>query len=137
MPTNSLAQYGASNWPYAWFRVAPLDQVTVVSAGGELDSETAAGLDQALQTATTHARDIVVDLSRVVFVDSTAMGVLLSARARIDRVGGSLALIRPPDLARRLLANRLLQTAFTVHETLGEAVDAVSGRQERVAECCT
>jgi anti-anti-sigma factor len=133
MSTNSLPP-GASNWPYAWFRVAPLEHCAVVWAAGELDSETAAGLDEALQAASTYARNVVVDLSRVIFVDSTAMGVLLSARARINHACGSLALIRPPDLAHRLLASRLMHATFPVHATLGEGIDAFI-HEKRPLEC--
>lgn len=129
MPTTSSFPCGStSRWHRAWFRVALLNDCAVVSTGGELDVDSAVGLDDALDFAARCARDVVIDMSRVTFVDSSALGVLLSARSRARESGGSLALVRPPELARRLLASTLLQTAFAVHETLGESIDAVRRR---------
>lgn len=108
-----------------WFQVAQLTGCAVVSTGGELDADATADLDQALQVAASGSRNVVVDMSRVVFADSAAMGVLLAARTRAIQAGGSVVLVRPPELARRLLANTLLQKAFPVHDTLGQAIDAV------------
>jgi anti-sigma B factor antagonist len=135
MPTTSLSlRDGASRWHRAWFRVARLNDCAVVSAGGELDVDSAVGLDDALKLAASSALDVLVDLSLVTFVDSSALGVLLGARARANQMGGTVALVRPPDLARRLLAGTVLQQAFPVHQTLGEAIDAALHRGHRRAQ---
>jgi anti-anti-sigma factor len=131
--TSHSLRDGTTHWHRAWFRVAQLNDCAVVTAGGELDVDSAVGLDDALRSAGSSALDVVIDLSLVTFVDSSALGVLLTARARVEQRGGSVALVRPPDLARRLLASTLLQQAFPVHQTLGEAIDGAH-RAHRFAE---
>lgn len=123
--TSPSLRDGTTRWRRAWFRVAHLSGCAVVTAGGELDVDSAVGLDQALNRASRSSVDVVIDLGLVTFVDSSALGVLLAARARAQQEGGTVALVRPPDLARRLLASTLLQQVFPVHQTLGEAIDAV------------
>ena len=118
---------GSSVWDAAWFRVAMLPDCVVVTAAGEVDMNTAAGLDRALRFAENAWPHVVIDLSLVTFLDSTALGVLLGARARLTAARGTLALVKPPDLARRLLASTLLQQSFQVHDNLGEAIDALHG----------
>jgi anti-anti-sigma factor len=125
MPISSFLRGEASHRHRAWFRVAQLTDFAVVSAGGELDGDAAAEFHHALEVAASGARHVVIDMSGVAYADSAALGVLLAARARALETGGSVVLVRPPDPARRLLASTVLQKAFPVHETLGEAVDAV------------
>ena len=66
----------------------------VVVAGGELDMNAApelkAAINEAIDEGTT---TLVVDLSGVTFIDSTAIGVLMATRERLRRSGGALELI--------------------------------------------
>lgn len=65
----------------------------VVAVDGELDLNAAPGLRQAIGAAIeAGATTVVVDLSEVTFIDSTAIGVLLAARERLRRTGGDLEL---------------------------------------------
>lgn len=47
-------------------------------------------------------RDVVVDLSRLTFVDSTGLSVLLSARRTLQDVGGTMAIRGARGLVRRV-----------------------------------
>jgi anti-sigma B factor antagonist len=49
-------------------------------------------------------RDVVVDLSRLTFVDSTGVSVLLSARRTLLDVGGNLTIHGATGLVRRVFA---------------------------------
>jgi anti-sigma B factor antagonist len=114
-----------SNWDNAWFRVAPRTNCCVVTAGGEVDMDSAAGLDRALKSCSHHSPCLVVDLTAVTFVDSTALGVLIGARRRAQQGGGQVLLVNPPSLVRRLLTGTQLQQSFVVYETLDEALSAI------------
>ncbi|TMK83434.1 MAG: STAS domain-containing protein [Actinobacteria bacterium] len=60
--------------------VSELDGDTVVRAAGELDVNTAPELrEQLARLIAEDARQIVIDLTEVSFVDSTALSVLVSA----------------------------------------------------------
>ena len=69
------------------------DEVTIV-LGGELDMCAAPALRDALRRATdTRAAKVVVDLTDATFVDSTGIGALLEASARLRETRGRLRLI--------------------------------------------
>ena len=65
-----------------------------IAVDGELDMNAAPDLRAAIEAAIdAGATRVVVDLSEVTFIDSTAIGVLLAARERLRRSGGSLDVV--------------------------------------------
>jgi len=48
-------------------------------------------------------KQLVVDLSRVTFCDSTTLGVFVGTHRRISELGGSIEFHAPPDAVRNLL----------------------------------
>jgi anti-sigma B factor antagonist len=63
--------------------------------------------------------DVIVDLGRVVFMDSMGMRVLVELRRRIDAGGGSLTLRNPGPLVCRVLEATNLDRVFIVHRDGG------------------
>lgn len=75
-----------------------VDAATVVSASGELDLHTAPDLDAALRSATqAQAPLILVDLSRVDFMDSTGLSVMVAAVAAARQYGGEIRVVAVTD----------------------------------------
>ena len=64
---------------------------------------------------------LVVDMSEVEFVDSTALGVLIEARTRLDNRRAFL-LAAPGLETRRALEISGLDRHFTVHDSVSEAL---------------
>ncbi|HKC83275.1 MAG TPA: STAS domain-containing protein [bacterium] len=96
----------------------------VVRLAGELDLYNAGQVRAALADARAKAPErIVVDLGEVEFVDSTALGVLIETRAKLDNRGG-LMLAAPGLETRRALQISGLDKFFTVHDTVSEALSA-------------
>ena len=96
----------------------------VVRLGGELDLYNAAQVRAALMEACAQAPErIVVDLGGVEFIDSTALGVLIETRTRLDNRGG-LVLAAPRLETRRALQISGLDKLFAVHDTVPEALGA-------------
>ena len=96
----------------------------VVRLGGELDLYNAPQVRQALTEACADAPGrVVVDLSDVEFVDSTALGVLIEARTRLNNRRAFL-LAAPGLETRRALEISGLDRHFTVHESVPEALAA-------------
>jgi len=96
----------------------------VVRLGGELDLYNAAQVRAALVEAAAEAPErIVVDLGKVEFLDSTALGVLIEARSRLANRGG-LMLAAPGLETRRALEISGLDKLFIVHDTVPEALGA-------------
>jgi anti-anti-sigma factor len=100
------------------------DGSTVVRLAGELDLYNAHAVREALIAACEESPErLVVELSRVNFIDSTALGVLIEARTRMPNRKGFL-LASPGLETRRALEISGLDKHFTVHESLDEALAA-------------
>jgi anti-sigma B factor antagonist len=96
----------------------------VVRLGGELDLYNAQEVRDALVKACADSPGrVVVDLGEVEFLDSTALGVLIEARAMLENRRAFL-LAAPGLETRRALQVSGLDRHFTVHETVPEALAA-------------
>ena len=96
----------------------------VVGLAGELDLYNAHTLRETLLECCSEAPErLVVDLSEVKFIDSTALGVLIEARTRMPNRRGFL-LAAPGLETRRALEISGLDKHFTVHESLSDALGA-------------
>jgi anti-sigma B factor antagonist len=96
---------------------------TVVRLAGEIDLY---NVDQ-VRTAIGGAVDsgpsrVVIDLSQVEFMDSTALGVLIEARAALPE--GALRLAAPQLETMRALKVSGLDRHLPVHDTVAEALSA-------------
>ena len=94
---------------------------TVVSLAGELDLYNAAVVREALLRCCEESPDrLIVDLSAVRFIDSTALGVLIEARAKLGQDG--LRLASPGPETRRTLQVSGLDRHLAVYDTVDDAL---------------
>jgi anti-anti-sigma factor len=94
----------------------------VVKLVGELDSYNAPEVREALADACgDSAERVVVDLSEVEFMDSTALGVLIEARTRLANRRAFL-LAAPGLETRRALEISGLDRHFDIHDSVSEAL---------------
>jgi len=97
----------------------------VVGLTGEVDLYTAPELkSELLRLVAEGPNRIVVDLSGATFVDSTTLGVLLGAVKRLRLIGGELVIVCADLNIRRILSITLLDRAFTIYDTLDDALAA-------------
>jgi anti-anti-sigma factor len=76
----------------------------IVHLDGELDPHTAPMLTEEVdRLAEAGSLDIVLDLSRLAFIDSSGLRVVISAHREMADRGGQLTLRSPSDTAQRLL----------------------------------
>ncbi len=105
------------------------DGVTVVSPAGRLTIGPA--LEELAEAVASAIRGdvpmVVMDLGRVTYVDSAALGEIVAARRRVLEAGGAFALARPRGKVRDLVELTRLGDLVTVRESLPEAVRAVRG----------
>jgi anti-sigma B factor antagonist len=96
----------------------------VIRLGGELDLYNADAVREALFTACEGGPSrIVVDLSEVEFMDSSALGVLIEARTKLPNRKAFL-LAAPGLETKRALHISGLDRHFSVHESVDEALAA-------------
>ena len=94
----------------------------VVRLGGELDLYNADKVRTALLDVAGRAPErLVLDLEEVEFVDSTALGALIEARASMPNRRG-LLLAQPNIETRRALQVSGLDRHLPVHDTVDEAL---------------
>jgi anti-sigma B factor antagonist len=94
----------------------------VVSLAGELDLYNAPVLRTALLAECAAAPErLVVDLSGVEFIDSTALGILIEARRRLGR-DDAFVLAGPGLETRRALRISGLDRHFGVHDSVDAAL---------------
>jgi anti-sigma B factor antagonist len=106
--------------------------LAVVTAQGEIDVATAEPLRRALVAAEQKgARFVVVDLTKVDFLDSTGLGVLVGALRRLRETGGDLFLaVTHPHLLKVMRVtnlDRVFRVLDTVEQARSEAM-AAAGR---------
>ena len=99
------------------------DGVPVIAVQGEIDVATAPQLrERLLMLADRDHTVVVVDLRDVSFVDSTALGVLVSGAKRLRNKGGDLRLVVTEPHIAKVLAITGLTEVFRVCTTTDEAV---------------
>jgi anti-sigma B factor antagonist len=97
------------------------DGAVVVRLAGELDLYNANAVRDVLLECCAESPDrLIIDLSGVKFIDSTALGVLIEARTRMPNRRGFL-LAAPGLETRRALEISGLDRHFAVHESLDDA----------------
>ncbi|MGQ4511260.1 anti-sigma factor antagonist [Streptomyces sp. DW26H14] len=99
----------------------------VLVVEGELDLDTVAPLTSALSVAAEEAAGtgaVVLDLSGVLFADSTTVNVLLQARASL---GDRLRVARPSAFVQRLFSVIGLGEALGVYGSVPDALVADGG----------
>jgi anti-sigma B factor antagonist len=85
---------------------------TVLEAAGELDLAYAGELRAKLAEAAVPGGRVVVDLGRVEFLDSTALGVLVAAAKRQRATGGEVVVRSPQPRIRRVFELTGLDRVF-------------------------
>jgi anti-sigma B factor antagonist len=104
--------------------IARNDGTVIVSLAGELDLYNAHEVREALLECCAESPiRLVIDLSGVKFIDSTALGVLIEARTKLANRRGFL-LAAPGLETRRALEISGLDRHFAVHDSLDEALAA-------------
>ena len=87
----------------------------VVDLDGEIDVSNVADVVAVLDAAVAAADDrVVLDMSRLTFLDSTGLAAMLTARQRMADDGRLIVLRRPPRFALALLEITGLTPLFTI-----------------------
>jgi anti-sigma B factor antagonist len=103
----------------------------VIAAGGELDLHTAELLREKLADALDlGGRRILVDLTGVSFMDSTALGALVGAAEALRPLGGQMVLVADDPRVTRVIEITGLERVFRIESSLPEAVQTLVGGRD-------
>jgi anti-sigma B factor antagonist len=100
-------------------------ELAIVSLSGELDLYTAERVRVAVDEAGAVGADkVIVDLSEISFIDSTALGVLVQETKRLEGRGHSLVLVTNDPRTLRVFEvtglDRVLRTFATLHDAVSQ-----------------
>lgn len=99
------------------------DGVAVVEVTGELDLYTAPQLKETLLSALDNGiLRVVVDMTAVNFIDSSALGVLIGAVKRLNSRDGKLALVSVDENVNWIFKITGLNSVFDIYPSRDEAL---------------
>lgn len=101
---------------------------SVVDVGGDLDLATAPQLKWMLVDALDEGySQLVLDLTRTTFMDSTALGVLVGVTRSLG-AGGTLAIVCASPTLARIFELSGMDGVFAIYPTLDDALAHARGR---------
>ena len=106
------------------------DGIEVIDVQGEIDMYTAPRLRELLiDLVSKGSYQLVVNLDKVGFLDSTGLGVLVGGLKRVRAHDGSLDLVCPQQPILKILKTTGLTEVFGIYETVDQAIAATKGRR--------
>lgn len=88
--------------------------MVTVELSGDVDIAMKEELRARLDAAAAQSDSVDIDLSKVEYADSTALGLLISLRNRLRERGGDVRLVSPSTRMRKLLNYAGLEQSFTI-----------------------
>jgi anti-sigma B factor antagonist len=106
----------------------PSESVAVVDVEGEVDIYSAPQFKEVLLKGIEEgASRIIVDLAKVTFIDSTALGVLVSGAKRVRPQNGTLDIVCADDNITRIFEITGLDRIFGIYPTRADALNVATG----------
>jgi anti-sigma B factor antagonist len=106
------------------------DGIEVIDVAGTIDIDTAPRLRELLiDLVSTNSYQLIVNLERVEFLDSTGLGVLVGGLKRARAHDGSLDLACTQERILKLFRITGLTNVFAIHDTVDQAIAATKGRR--------
>ena len=103
------------------------DATHVIELGGEVDLYTAPEFkERMVELIESGKKQIVVDLSKATFIDSTTLGVLVGGVKRLRPTGGSLALVCTDENITKIFEITGLDRVFPIHASRADALQAIA-----------
>jgi anti-sigma B factor antagonist len=100
-------------------------EVAAVVAGGEIDLYGAPELSDALSSVARERR-VLIDLTAVSFLDSTALGVVVAAVRELGENGSAARVVLPKGSARRIFELTTLDQVLPLEETRAHALTVLT-----------
>lgn len=96
---------------------------TIIEVGGEIDVYTAPKLRDAMTELVDQGQyNLIVDLEKVDFLDSTGLGVLVGGLKKVRTNDGSLQLVCTQERLLKIFRITGLGKVFAIHSTQAEAL---------------
>lgn len=132
MPTAHTDSPQSFTGAFGIIQSEPDEQTAVVALEGELDLERAPSLKWALVDAIDAGKhQLVIDLTQVRFMDSTALSVLVGVNRSLS-AGSRMAIVCTNGNVLKIFELSGMDGAFAIFPTLDEALGHVRGHTMRI-----
>jgi anti-sigma B factor antagonist len=122
---------GASNGQLLTVRIESAGaDVSVVSLAGELDLSTIPTIEGRLFEQLRSHPGVVVDLTRLSFIDSSGIGLLIKAFRAVDGRGRLYTVVAPGSQVERVLQLAGIDRALPLFVERTRALDSLNGAAE-------
>ena len=107
------------------FRMPQTERPNVFPLDGEIDLHVSPGIATSLKSMIAEKpKQLVVDLSRVSYIDSSGLAVLIEAMQNVNGHGGKLALAGLQDGVRPIFEIARLDQVFRIYPDVDSALAA-------------
>jgi anti-sigma B factor antagonist len=97
----------------------------ILEIGGEIDVYTAPKLrEKLIELVSDGSYDLIVDLEKVDFLDSTGLGVLVGGLKRVRNHDGSLKLVCTQEKILKIFRITGLTKVFPIYASVDDAIQA-------------
>ena len=104
-------------------------ELAVVELIGEADVYSSSlAKDAMLKLLESGTRNLIVDLEKADYLDSTALGLLVGMLKRVRERDGSLGLLNPKPRVKKVFEITRLDQVFPFYESESQAIAAMSGK---------
>ena len=109
-----------------------IGQTLVVSPVGDLDHHCASGLREKIdkEAMRENIRNIVFDFSKVEFMDSSGIGLIIGRYKMADANGGAVAVCYMKDSLKRIFDISGLKKIIQVYKSVDEALSQLQHSRE-------
>ena len=99
-------------------------QTLIITPDGELDHHNASAVREEIdqKLSTTKAKNLIFNLNKLQFMDSSGLGILIGRYKAVSAIGGKAYIISPSPTARRLITLAGLHKIIPIYETLEDAM---------------
>lgn len=98
------------------------ESYSVVAVHGEVDLHTAPKVQYAIERGSEGVEVVILDVSEIAFMDSTALSTLMRARESLEEKGASLRLTTPSKAVERIFAVTGFEDYFDIYPSKEAAI---------------
>jgi anti-sigma B factor antagonist len=103
--------------------VREVDKVVILDINGEIDLYNAPEIKSKITELTEQGKnDIIINLKKVSYIDSSGIGVLISSLSSLKKAGGSLKIINVYDSVKKVFELTKLTSFFDIYGSEEEAM---------------
>ena len=100
-------------------------EVIIFDINGEIDLYNAPEIKEKIKEEMNNGKvNIIINLDKVSYIDSSGIGVLISSLSNLKKVGGALKLINVYASVRKVFELTKLTSFFDIYDSEAEALSA-------------